>query len=130
MNSEAIHESEQVAWEHLPGEDSEEPRHVGLGVRWFTSHGMGGALSRKLRRGGSAESGCHWIIWRYFIYSVLVGRCSRSLNSPPLLMIQGLFKSIFTIVLFKGPKETRDVSTFLTFQIWIFLCRFPHSLQT
>ena len=49
--------SEQVAWEHLPGEDSEEPRHVGLGVRWFTSHGMGGALSRKLRRGGSAESG-------------------------------------------------------------------------
>jgi len=37
------------------------------------------------------------VIWRYFIYSVLVGRCSRSLNSPPLLMIQGLFKSIFTI---------------------------------
>ena len=66
-------------------------------------------------------------IWRYFIYSVLVGRCSRSLNSPLLLMIQGLFKSIFTIVLFKGPKETRDVSTFLTFQIfWIFLCRFPY----
>jgi len=66
-------------------------------------------------------------IWRYFIYSVLVGRCSRSLNSPPLLMIQGLFKSIFMIVLFKGPKETRDVSTFLTFQtFWIFLCRFPY----
>ena len=66
-------------------------------------------------------------IWRYFIYSVLVGRCSRSLNSPPLLMIQGLFKSLFTIVLVKGPKETRDVSTFLTFQIiWIFLCRFPY----
>ena len=66
-------------------------------------------------------------IWRYFIYSVLVGRCSRSLNSPPLLMIQGLFKSIFTILLFKGPKETIDVSTFLTFQIiWIFLCRFPY----
>ena len=58
MNSGVIvHESEQVAWEHLPGEDSEKPRHVGLGVRWFTSHGMGGALSRKLRRGGSAESG-------------------------------------------------------------------------
>ena len=56
-------------------------------------------------------------IWRYFIYSVLVGRCSRSLNSPLLHMIQGLFK---------GPKETRDVSTFLTFQIWIFLCRFPY----
>ena len=56
-------------------------------------------------------------IWRYFIYSVLVGRCSRSLNSPLLLMIQGLFK---------GLKETRDVSTFLTFQIWIFLCRFPY----
>jgi len=67
------------------------------------------------------------VIWRYFIYSVLVGRCSRSLNSPPLLMIQGLCKSIFTIVSFKGPKETRDVSTFLTFQIfWIFLCRFPY----
>jgi len=66
-------------------------------------------------------------IWRYFIYSVLVGRCCRSLNSPLLLMIQGLFKSIFTIVLFKGPKETRDVSTFLTFQIfWILLCRFPY----
>ena len=66
-------------------------------------------------------------IWRYFIYSVLVGRCSRSLNSPPLFMIQGLFKSIFTVVLFKGPKETRNVSTFLTFQIfWIFLCRFPY----
>ena len=58
--------------------------------------------------------------------SVLVGKCCTSLNSPPLLMIQGLFKSIFTIVMFKGPKETRDVSTFLTFQIfWIFLCRFP-----
>jgi len=28
----------QVAWEVLPGEDSEEPRHVNLGVRWFTSH--------------------------------------------------------------------------------------------
>jgi len=67
------------------------------------------------------------VIWRYFIYSVLVGRCSRSLNSPLLLIIQGLFKSIFTIVLFKGPKETRYVSTFLTFQIfWIFLCRFPY----
>ena len=66
------------------------------------------------------------VIWRYFIYSVLVGRCSRSLDSPLLLMIQGLFKSIFTI-LFKGPKETRDLSTFLTFQIfWIFLCRFPY----
>ena len=48
-------------------------------------------------------------------------------HSPLLLMIQSLFKSIFTIVLFKGPKETRDVSTFLTFQIfWIFLCRFPY----
>jgi len=58
-----VHESEQVAWEHLPGEDSEKPRHVGLGVRWFTSHGMGGALSRKLRRGGSAESGCHWVVF-------------------------------------------------------------------
>ena len=31
------------------------------------------------------------------LYSVLVGRYSRSLNSPPLLMIQSLFKSIFTI---------------------------------
>ena len=69
-------------------------------------------------------------IWRYFIYSVLVGRSSRSLNSPLLLMIQGLFKTIFTIVLFKGPKETRNVSTFLTFQIWIFLCRFPYLKST
>ena len=67
------------------------------------------------------------VIQRFFIYSVLVSRCSRSLNSQLLPMIQGLFKSIFTIVLFKGPKETRDVSTFLTFQIfWIFLCRFPY----
>jgi len=64
-------------------------------------------------------------IWRYFIYSVLVGRCSRSLNSPLLLIIQGLFKSIFTIVLFKGSKETTDVPTFLTFQIfWIFCAGF------
>jgi len=61
MNSKVRHESEQVAWDHLPGEDSEE--HVGLGVRWFTSHSMGGALSRKLRRGGSAESGCHWMVF-------------------------------------------------------------------
>jgi len=59
MNSEVIHESEQVAWEHLPGE----AKHVDLGVRWFTSHGMGGSLSRKLRRGGSAESGCHWMVF-------------------------------------------------------------------
>jgi len=28
----------KVAWEVLPGEGSEEPRHVNLGVRWFTSH--------------------------------------------------------------------------------------------
>ena len=28
----------QVAWEVLPGEDSEEPRHVNFGMRWFTSH--------------------------------------------------------------------------------------------
>ena len=28
----------QVAWEVLPGEDSEEPRHVNLGVTWFRSH--------------------------------------------------------------------------------------------
>jgi len=38
MNSKVIHESE--------GEG-----------------GMGGALSRKLRRGGSAESGCHWMVF-------------------------------------------------------------------
>jgi len=64
-------------------------------------------------------------IWRYFIYSVLVGRCSRSLNTPPFLTIKGLF--IYNIMLFNGPKETRDVSTFLTFQIfWIFICRFPY----
>ena len=25
--------------------------------------GMGGAVSRKLRRGGSAESGCHWMVF-------------------------------------------------------------------
>ena len=28
----------QVAWEVLPGEDSEEPRQVNYGMRWFTSH--------------------------------------------------------------------------------------------
>ena len=43
--------------------------------------------------------------WRYFVYSVFIGRYSRSLNSPPFLMIKGLFKS--NIMLFNGPKETR-----------------------
>ena len=43
--------------------------------------------------------------WRYFIYSVMEGRYSRSLNSPPFLMIKGLFKS--NIMLFNGPKEMR-----------------------
>ena len=39
MNSKVIHESErQLALEVLPGEDSEEARHVNFGVRWFTSH--------------------------------------------------------------------------------------------
>jgi len=38
MNSKVIHESERAG-------------------------GMGGALSRKLRRGGSAESGCHWMVF-------------------------------------------------------------------
>jgi len=45
--------------------------------------------------------------WRYFIYSVMEGRYSRSLNSSPFLMILDLFKS--TIVSCKGPKETRGV---------------------
>jgi len=45
--------------------------------------------------------------WRYFIYSVMEGRYSRSLNSPPFLMILDLFKS--TIVSCKGPGETRGV---------------------
>ena len=45
--------------------------------------------------------------WRYFIYSVMEGRYSRSLNSPPFLMILDLFKS--TIVSRKGPEETRGV---------------------
>jgi len=45
--------------------------------------------------------------WRYFIYSVMEGRDSRSLNSPPFLMILDLFK--YNIVLCKGPKETRGV---------------------
>jgi len=44
-------------------------------------------------------------IWRYSIYSVLVGRYSRSLNSPPFPMIYGLFKS--DIMLLGGLKETR-----------------------
>jgi len=38
MNSKVIHESERAG-------------------------GMGGVLSRKLRRGGSAESGCHWVVF-------------------------------------------------------------------
>jgi len=77
--------------------------------------------------GPKRQEVCMSAIWRYFIYSLLVGRCSRSLNPPLLLMIQGLFTSIFTVVLPKGPKETRDVSTSLTFQIfWIFLCMFPY----
>jgi len=46
---EIIVQEEYSDYEHLPAEDTEEPRHVGLGVRWFTSHGMGGALSRKLQ---------------------------------------------------------------------------------
>ena len=46
-------------------------------------------------------------LWRYFIYSVMEGRYSRSLNSPPFLMILDLFKS--TIVICKGPEETRGV---------------------
>ena len=77
---------------------------------------------------GPKEMGvCMSMIWRYFVYSVFIGRYSRSLNSPPFLMIKGLFKSIFTIVLFKWPKGTRGVSTFLTFQIfWIFLCRLSY----
>jgi len=45
--------------------------------------------------------------WRYFIYSVMGGRYSRSLNSPPFLMILDLFKS--TIVSCKGPEKTRGV---------------------
>jgi len=43
--------------------------------------------------------------WRYFVYSVFIGRYSRSPNSPPFLMTKGLFKS--NIILFNGPKETR-----------------------
>jgi len=38
MNSKVIHESERAG-------------------------GMGGTLSRKPRRGGSAESGCHWMVF-------------------------------------------------------------------
>jgi len=45
--------------------------------------------------------------WRYFIYSVMEGRYSRSLNSPPFLMILDLFKS--TIVSCEGPKKMRGV---------------------
>jgi len=47
------------------------------------------------------------VFWIYFIYSVMEGRYSRSLNSPPFLMILDLFKS--TIVSCKGPKEMRGV---------------------
>jgi hypothetical protein len=32
-------------------------------------------------------------IWRYSIYSVMVGRYSSLLNSPPFLMILDLFES-------------------------------------
>ena len=39
------------------------------------------------------------------LYSVFVGKYSRSLNSPPFFMILDLFKS--NIMLFKGPKEMR-----------------------
>ena len=45
--------------------------------------------------------------WRYSIYSVIVGRYSRSFDSPPFSMILGSFKS--TIVYFEGTKETRGV---------------------
>ena len=44
-------------------------------------------------------------IWRYSVYSVLIGRYSRSLNSTPMFMILDVFKS--NIMLLKGPKETR-----------------------
>ena len=45
--------------------------------------------------------------WRYFIYSVMEGRYSRSLNSPPFLVILDLFRS--NIVSCKGPEEMRGV---------------------
>jgi len=45
--------------------------------------------------------------WRYFIYSVMEGRYSRSLNSPPFLMILDLFRS--NIVSRKGPEKMRGV---------------------
>jgi len=47
------------------------------------------------------------VFWRYSVYSLFIGRYSRSrsLNSPPFLMIKGLFKS--NIMLFNGPKEMR-----------------------
>jgi hypothetical protein len=48
----------QVAWEVLPGEDSEEPRHVNLGVRWFTSHERFNCqvtARKRIARGGIAR---------------------------------------------------------------------------
>jgi len=53
------------------------------------------------------KSACVSVFWRDFIYSVMEGRYSRSLNSPPFLMILDLFKS--TIVSCKGPEEMRGV---------------------
>ena len=47
----------------------------------------------------------------YSAFSGLVGRYSTLLNSPPFLMIQGLFKSI--IMQFEGPKETRRARSFV-----------------
>jgi len=38
------------------------------------------------------------MFWRYFTFSVLVAKYSRSLNSPPFPMILGLFKTTSYIV--------------------------------
>ena len=128
----------QVAWEVLPGEAKAckswcEMVHISWEIQLS---GNSQKKNSQRRDSQNTQNTQHWtvelpMIWKpsdtQIQLTLLFSWCSRSLNSPPLLMIHGLFKSLFTIVLFKGPKETRDVSTFLTFQlIWIFLCRFPY----
>jgi len=56
--------------------------------------------------------------WRYSVYSILVGRYSRSLNSLLFLMIWGLFKS--TMVSFKRHKEIRGVHFHILDILYIF----------
>jgi hypothetical protein len=85
---------------------------------------------------------CVHVFQKYSSFSVLVGRYSRLLNSPPFLMIQGLFKSIITWL--EGPNKTTGARSYVPeiFHIfcfdgevlWIsqfsiikmFMCNFPY----